>query len=169
MKIKKLVYTGLLVAVGVLLPQVFHLFGSSAAGMIFLPMHIPVLIGGLLLGSVSGLCIGVASPLISFGITGMPPLSNLLFMVLELAAYGFFSGIFYQKKLPIYLSLILAMAAGRLINLACLLFAGWVLQLPVQGPGYVWTAIATGLPGIFLQLLVIPVLVTQLKKVVKWI
>ena len=70
MNIKKLVYTGLLVAVGVLLPQVFHIFGSSAAGMVFLPMHIPVLIGGLLLGPMSGLCIGVAAPLISFGITG---------------------------------------------------------------------------------------------------
>jgi riboflavin transporter FmnP len=166
MNIRKLVYTGLLVAVGVLLPQVFHIFGSSAAGMVFLPMHIPVLIGGLLLGPMSGLCIGVAAPLISFGITGMPPLSNLFFMMLELAAYGFFSGLFY-KKLPIYLSLILAMVAGRLVNLACLLFAGWVLQLPVQGPGYVWTAVITGLPGIFLQLLIIPALVMQLKKVVK--
>ena len=54
MNIKKLVYTGLLVAVGVLLPQVFHIFGSSAAGMVFLPMHIPVLRGGLLLGPMSG-------------------------------------------------------------------------------------------------------------------
>ena len=97
MNIRKLVYTGLLVAVGVLLPQVFHIFGSSAAGMVFLPMHIPVLIGGLLLGPMSGLCIGVAAPLISFGITGMPPLSNLFFMMSGLVSFYFLLYARYRK------------------------------------------------------------------------
>ncbi len=149
------------------MPQLFHLIGGSASGRIFLPMHLPVLIAGLLLGPVSGIAVGVLTPLLSFCISGMPPFSNLFFMVFELAAYGFFSGLFYRKKLPIYISLLLAMLIGRCVNALCLLFAGWALCLPVQGPGYVLTAALTGLPGIVLQLLVAPLCVLQLKKVVK--
>lgn len=167
MRVKKLVYSGLLIAVGVLLPQVFHLIGGSATGMMFLPMHLPVLIGGLLLGPLPGLAIGVITPLVSFCISGMPAMPNLVFMLFELAAYGCFSGLFYRRKLPVYISLILAMLIGRAVNALCLAFAGWVLQLPVQGPAYVLTAALTGLPGIILQLLLVPLLVIQLKKVVK--
>ena len=71
MKSKKIVLCGLFCAFGVLLPQAFHMFGT-AAGMTFLPMHIPVLMAGLIIGPVCGLVTGVVSPVLSCLFTGMP-------------------------------------------------------------------------------------------------
>lgn len=43
MRTKKMIYGGLLTAVGLVLPQAFHVFGQGV-GMAFLPMHLPVMI-----------------------------------------------------------------------------------------------------------------------------
>ena len=80
-------------AFAILLPQAFHLTGIPQSGQIFLPMHIPVLISGFVLGPVFGLFIGVLSPIISSLLTGMPDSFRLPFMIAELASYGFMSGI----------------------------------------------------------------------------
>ena len=55
--IQKLCLTSMLIAVGVLLPQVFHLIGGSAAGGIFLPMHISVIVTGFLIDIKCGRCV----------------------------------------------------------------------------------------------------------------
>ena len=92
---------GLLLALGVLFPQVFHLVGGPAAGGVWLPMHIPVLLGGFFLGPWRGLALGGITPCLS-AFTGMPPLIRLPFMVCELAAYGFFAGLAIRRlKLPV--------------------------------------------------------------------
>lgn len=67
-KTKKLVISGLLVALNLILPQIFHLFGQQA-GKVLLPMHIGVLIAGLLLGSVWGICVGAVTLILGFFIT----------------------------------------------------------------------------------------------------
>ena len=90
---RDLTYAALLIALGLLMPQVFHMIGGQQAGGMFLPMHIPVLMAGLLLGPAYGTAVGVVTPLLSFLISGMPPLAKLPFMVIELAAYGFASGL----------------------------------------------------------------------------
>ena len=61
---KKVVYGGLLIAIGLVLPQAFHMFGSDA-GKMFLPMHIPVILSGMLLGPVWGLLAALMIPLLS--------------------------------------------------------------------------------------------------------
>ena len=59
--IKKMAYGGLLIAIGIILPQLFHIFGQ-AAGQTFLPMHIPVMLAGMLIGPVWALGVAVIVP-----------------------------------------------------------------------------------------------------------
>ena len=112
---RKITYGALIIACAVVLPQLFHLSGIPNSGAVFLPMHIPVLLGGFILGPLFGALIGVLSPLISSLLTAMPAPARLPFMMIELAGYGFFAGLMYhtlgfsRKKLGTYISLISAM------------------------------------------------------------
>ena len=90
--VKILISVGI-VALAVILPQLVHLVAGQAGGVEWLPMYLPVLLGGCLLGSVWGLGVGIASPIVSFLITlafgnAMPALARLPFMVAELAVFG---------------------------------------------------------------------------------
>lgn len=166
--VKKLTYTALLIAVGILLPQIFHLIGGSTAGQIFLPMHIPVMLAGFLLGPVSGLVTGLVTPVVSSLLTGMPSAAPLPFMTIELIGYGVFSGIFYrlfQKyKAGLLLALVLTMITGRLLNALALVVAGSVFGLTVAPAVSVVVSLGTGLPGIVIQLIFIPMLMFALRK-----
>ena len=93
MRTKKMIYGGLL-TVGLVLPQAFHVFGQGV-GMAFLPMHLPVMIAGILLGPCYGGLIGLIVPLVSSMLTGMPPVPNLYFMIVELVNFHWN---FYQKN-----------------------------------------------------------------------
>lgn len=170
--LRRVVCAGLLLAVGVILPNIFHAVGGLAAGKVFLPLHIAVLMGGLLLGPVFGASIGLLLPLMSFLVSGMPAPPILFFMLFELTAYGFFTGLCY-RKLPLYPSLILGMLAGRLVNAFALLagiglfgvhYPGAAGPLLPAVAGTVAGAAVAGLPGIVLQLTVIPLLVVTLNK-----
>ena len=166
MKSKKIVLCGLFCAIGVLLPQAFHMFGT-AAGMTFLPMHIPVLMAGLIIGPVCGLVTGVVSPVLSCLFTGMPAPVKLPFMLFELAAYGLFSGLFSKNSNGVgrvYLSLIGAQIAGRAVNAVCTLAAVYIEKVSALS---VWTAVVSGVPGIVIQLVFIPPLVIAVKKYAK--
>lgn len=162
MKTKKMVYGGILLALGILLPQAFHLTGIPKAGNLFLPMHIPVLLSGFLLGPLYGGLIGLLSPIISFFLTGMPPAERLVFMVGELTAYGLASGFLFhnlklaQKKFGIYLTLITAMLMGRLVYLVLLTAAAYLFHMQGISPAMALTAVVTGLPGIVIQLVLLP-------------
>lgn len=160
---KNLVGTALCIALGLILLQVFHLIG---AGPVFLPMHIPVLLCGLCFGWPLGLVCGAVTPLLSSVMTGMPPLFPTgTAMVFELSAYGALSGLMYRNlRQNIYISLIAAMVGGRVVSgLASAVFYG------VAGKAYGFQifltgAFVTGLPGIILQILIVPLLVIGLEK-----
>ncbi|WP_371366764.1 hypothetical protein SRRS_10000 [Sporomusa rhizae] len=162
---RKLINIAVLIAFGIILPVAFHFCGG--AGSIFLPMHIPVLIAGLLLGMKGGLAVGVLTPLISSLTTGMPPLMPMLpVMAAELGTYGAVTGYLYrQQRLPLIWSLLGAMAVGRLV--AGLTVAGMVAILGVNLKPllFVIGAITTGLPGIVIQMLFVPLLVKRLEAV----
>ena len=81
MKTRKLTFASLCLSTALLLPQLFHLLGLQQAGQIFLPMHIPVLLSGLLLGWHYGALLGFMTPLLSFLLTGMPSADRVLFMM----------------------------------------------------------------------------------------
>ena len=156
-----------LLAAGVLLPQIFHLAGGPAAGAVFLPMHIPVLLAGLLLGPAYGAGVGVCLPCVSFLLTGMPVAAKLPFMVLELLLYGLLAGAFGRKsqRVPVlYLGLIGSMAGGRLVYALLLWVSARLFQLSIPSAVTVWAALVTGLPGVLLQLAVIVPLVVLLRR-----
>lgn len=160
---RRLCAASLLIAVGVLLPQIFHLIGGRAAGSVFSPMHLPVLICGLLLGPAWGAAAGLATPLLSALLSGMPPMALLPFMLCELTAYGAVSGAL-ARKLPLYPALIGAQAAGRIVYALALFVGGTLFGMQCAAPASVLTSVVTGLPGILLQLVFAPLLVTLLRR-----
>ena len=152
-QVKRLTLSAFFLALGLVLPFAFHSFGPQA-GAVFLPMHIPVLLCGFVCGSAYGALIGVLTPLLSSALTGMPPLLT----------YGFLSG-WMTKKLPLYPSLIITMLAGRAVsgmtNLVLLSMAGKAYTVHI----FLTAAFVTAIPGIVLQLVMIPLLVSVVKKV----
>ncbi|MCL2822334.1 MAG: ECF transporter S component [Firmicutes bacterium] len=172
---KRAVFCAVFVAFGVLLPFVTaHAYGPPtpgvpSAGQIFLPMHLPVLLCGLLLGPLYGLACGVLSPVLSSLTTGMPvPYPMLPIMIVELAIYGAASGLLHKKfKLPLPISLPLTLVLGRVgYGLAWLVLLGLnsagITQTNRVAPT-VFAAIATGAPGVAIQLVLIPLLLNAVE------
>ncbi len=159
---RELTLTALFIAIGILLPMVFHMSGGPGAGRIFLPMHIPIFLAGFLAGPSVGLTAGVITPLLSSFLTGMPPLvPTAPMMSAELVVFGLVSGLLYKKQQkPLYVSLIAAMLAGRVVYGLLGAFA-----LPLFGLEQVslWvpltSAVTTSWPGVLLQLIFIPAIV----------
>lgn len=156
---KELVLSGLLLASGIILPMVFHMFGMT--GPIALPMHIPILIGGFLLSPYFALILGIITPIISGLLTGMPVMFPMaVIMAAELGTYGLITSLATNSlKLSPIPSLILSMITGRIVT-------GLVVSLLVQVFGvnmnpmlYVKGAVLTGIPGIIIQIIFIPSLI----------
>lgn len=170
-KAKRLVIAGLMLAVAILLPQAVHLSGNAALGQLLLPMHLPVLLGGLLLGPAYGLLLGILSPLCSMLLTGMPAAARLPFMLVELAAYGFAAGLLYRKtslgriKGGLNMALVLAMLLGRGAYVLAAFIAGELLHIPGVGVAAALNAITAGLYGIIIQLALLPTITLALERI----
>ncbi|NLI39815.1 MAG: ECF transporter S component [Caldisericales bacterium] len=164
---KKLTLSALFLALGILLPYVFH--ATKLGGPVFLPMHIPVLLAGFFVGPFYALAIGAITPVLSGIMTGMPPFApfpSAVVMAFELATYGFFAGLFYEKlRMNPILSLVLSMVFGRivagLVVFVLVVAFGFNKQNPVM---YVWGGLVTGWLGILIQLVFIPVVVEIARK-----
>ena len=153
----------LALAAAVTLPQAAHLLGyatgtGNAIGSILLPMHFAIIALGLFAGPVAGLVAGALSPLVSFMLTGMPSVAVLPFMVAELAGYGFAAGLIASKDVHPALKVAFTLVAGRLLRtfVTAIAVAGFGAN---AGIADVWTAVVPGIPGILLQLILIPVIV----------
>ena len=165
--VKQATITALCIALCYVLPVVFHATGLGSA---FSPMHIPVLLCGLVCGSGYGIFCGIAGPVLSSVLSGMPTVTQLIYFVPELMVYGFVTGLVmklvHTRKLMVdlYISLIIAMIAGRLVGgIAEALFymgSGQTFTIAAIAAGYFVTTI----PGIICHLIVIPILVTTLMK-----
>lgn len=163
--VKKIVLTALFTALCVVLPMAFHSIPN--AGSIFLPMHIPVLLCGLVCGwAYGGLC-GLVGPLLSSVLTSMPPAAVLPGMMVECCVYGLVTGLMLRyvrtgkTTLDLYLSLVAAMLLGRVLSgIAKALVFTPGLSLAAWAAG----AFVTALPGIAIQLVLIPALVLALTK-----
>lgn len=168
--VKGLIAAGI-VALAVVLPQLVHLALGQAGGAEWLPMYLPVLLGGCLLGVRWGLGIGVVSPVASFLITlafgdPMPAAARLPFMVAELAVFGAVSGLFAKRiaensrlAFPAVLS---AQVSGRAVFLLSAVLFQAVTQFT---PALVWSQIQTGFLGLLLQAVLVPLLVMGLKAI----
>ena len=164
-KVKKMVFTAACVALCVVLPMAFHTVQN--AGQVFLPMHIPVLLCGLICGWPAGLVCGLLGPVLSSLITSMPPAPVLPSMTVELAVYGLITGLMMKyvrtgkATADLYISLGTAMVAGRVVAG----LAKSVIFAPGTAPfAWVTTSLVAGIPGIVIQLVLIPLLVLALTK-----
>ena len=87
----KLILAAMFLAIGLLLP--FLTGQIRQIGNMLLPMHIPVILCGLICGWQYGLGVGFVLPLLRCVIFGMPVLfPTAVSMSFELAAYGFTDG-----------------------------------------------------------------------------
>ena len=138
-------------------------------GSALCPMHIPVLLAGFLCGPWWAMAVGAVAPLLRFALFGMPPIFPTgAAMCFELAAYGLVSGLLYarlpKKTANIYVSVLAAMLAGRVVwGIVRVALSG------VAGEPFTWAAFMAGafvnaVPGIIVHILLIPVIVLALRK-----
>ena len=162
--IRSFVVIPVFVLLSVLTPWVFHQL--HLAGAAYLPMHLFIVVAALAFGWQAGLITGLLSPLASYAISGMPPLNILPQLTIELATYGLLAGVLHEKfNLRITWSLLGAMIGGRLVLLLTVLLIYFVSGATYSPLGAettpilsVWHTIQQGLPGILLQLAIIPVI-----------
>ncbi len=164
--VTKCAVTAVCMALCVVLPMALHAIPN--AGILLSPMHIPVLLCGLVCGWPFGLFCGLAGPALSCFTTGMPAVGILPTMMLELALYGLISGLLLRfvrtayLLADLYISLLSAMLAGRILT-------GAARALIFTSGTYSWKAWATGyfissFPGIILQLILLPILYIALQR-----
>ena len=167
--VKSLISAGI-ITLAVILPQFVHLFAGAQDGVRWLPMYLPVLLGGCLLGWSWGLGIGVLSPLTSFFITSafgnpMPIAARLPFMMIELAIFAGISGLFSKKIAKnawiAFPAVLLAQLAGRSAFMILVLLLQSVIPF---APAVIWGQIQAGLSGMLLQSLIVPLTVMGLKR-----
>ena len=164
--IRHLTYAAICLALCLVLP--FLTGQIPQIGSALCPMHLPVLLAGFVCGPWWAAAVGLVAPLLRHLIFGMPPILTAIAMAFELLTYGIVSGLLYRllpkKTGYIYLSLIGAMIVGRVV---------WgvvqVIILGLSGSPFTWAAfwagaIANAIPGIIVQLVLIPLLVMALKK-----
>lgn len=162
--VRETVLSGLFIALGLILPMVFHVFGS---GSTFLLMHIPVLIAGFVVSMPFAIAVGVMTPILSSLFTGMPPVFPVLpFMVFELATYGAVASLLYRKlKLNVYISLVCSMIAGRIASSVVVWVLATFFMAKLPNPViFITGGITQGIPGIIIQIIFIPGIVLALEK-----
>lgn len=164
-----------MIAMSTLLPLLFHTILGVQGGAKWLPMYLPIIIGGCLLGSYYGIGIGALSPIASYYISqlvlgsAMPPYAKLPYMVVELAIFGLVAGLFSKKiannPLVSFPAVLVSQAVGRLV--------GYMINIATLSGAYsvrhslAWGIIEAGLTGLYLQAILIPTLVLLLAKLIK--
>jgi len=165
--IKNLVLAALFLTLGLVMP--FLTMQIREIGSMLLPMHIPVLVCGFVCGWKYGLLVGFITPLLRSIMFSMPLMfPSAISMAFELATYGAIVGILYyilrSSKLRIYLSLLTAMFAGRLVWGIVMIIISGINQSAFSWQMFIGGALLNALPGIILQLVLIPILVFALEK-----
>lgn len=167
--IKRSCICAICIATCYVLPLAFHAVGLGSA---FSPMHLPVLLCGLLLGPAYGVVCGIIGPILSSLASGMPPFMMLLSMIPELCAYGLVTGLFMKlihtgKLIPdLYISMISAMILGRIVGGIAKMLVVYFLMEGKKFTIMIWLAdyFVGTYPAVLVQLLVLPVLVVMLEK-----
>ena len=165
--IKNLVLSALFLSLGLVMP--FLTMQIREIGSMLLPMHIPILVCGFVCGWKYGLLVGFITPLLRSFIFTMPTLfPNAVSMAFELATYGAIVGILYyilhSSKLRIYLSLLVAMFAGRCVWGIVMIILSGISKSPFSWQMCIGGTLLNAIPGIILQLVLIPILVFALEK-----
>ena len=167
-EIKNLTLSAMFLALAFVMP--FLTGQIPQIGSMLCPMHIPVLLCGFFCGAPWGLGVGFIAPILRSFIMGMPYMFPTAFcMAFELAVYGFVAGLLHnklpKKKINVYVSLLAAMIMGRLVwGLVMFMCMGFdVSAFGFQA--FLAGAVLNAVPGIVLQMVLIPIVVITLEKV----
>ena len=164
--LRRLVLSAMFMAIGLVLP--FFTGQIQQIGNMLLPMHIPVLLCGLICGWQYGALIGAILPLLRFALFSMPVLyPNGLAMSVELCIYGLAIGFIYgmfkkQGLIPVYISLIVAMILGRMVWGGSMTVLLSMKDNVFTASAFLAGAVLNAIPGIILQLLLIPAIMSSL-------
>ncbi len=165
---KRLVLAAFFLALGLVLP--FLTGQIQLIGNMLCPMHIPVMLCGLICGWQFGLAVGFITPIMRSFLFGMPILfPNAVSMSFELATYGFVIGFLFlyarwQCVKSLLRCLIISMIAGRIVwgISQCILLGlgsdGFTLKM------FLTAGLLNAIPGIILQIIVIPAVMLALNK-----
>lgn len=163
----KLALASMFLAIAYVLP--FLTGQIQQIGNMLCPMHIPVILCGFVCGAPWGAAVGIIAPLLRSLTLGMPVLfPNAVSMAFELCVYGLMSGllfrIFPKKNIYIYISLLLSMISGRVVwGIAQFAFLGFSSsEFPFSA--FIAGAFTNAIPGIILQIILIPLLVMLIDK-----
>lgn len=165
-KVKRSILTAVCIALCVVLPMAFYAIPNADA--VYSPMHMPVLLCGLICGGGYGVLCGLASPILSALITGMPSIALLPVTLVECVCCGGLSGLLMSRLrtekvfADLYISMLAAMLIGRIAGGAAraLIFAPGSVTLAAWATGYFVTA----LPGVIIQLVLVPGIVYALTR-----
>lgn len=164
----KLVLSALFLALGMVLPMITGQIPQI--GSMLLPMHIPVLLCGFICGYKHGAAVGFILPLIRTMLFGVPNLyPEAIAIAFELAAYGFLSGFLFGRAKwqcikMLYRCLIAAMLGGRIIRGVVQALLLGFKDSPFVISGFISGVIIHSIPGIILQLVLIPSIMLALHK-----
>ena len=161
------------IALGIVLPFFLHPFGLSPR--VFLPMHFPIFLAGMLLTPAMAAAVGALTPELSMGFTGMPSADQTLRMIPELITYAVATSIilraipkwpFVSEKMgriaALITAMLVAMVAGRFVYV---LMSAWMIGL--QSPHYyLLLLVIPALPGIVAQLVLMPPLAYRVQQVI---
>ncbi|MBQ3005846.1 MAG: ECF transporter S component [Clostridia bacterium] len=160
--------SAMFIAIGIVLP--FFTGQIQQIGNMLLPMHIPVLLCGFICGWQYGATVGFILPLMRSALFTMPVMfPNAVSMAFELATYGFLAGFLFTHAKwkcmkSLYRCLIITMLGGRVV---------WgVVHAILLGMGdnaftltaFLTSAFLNAIPGIILQLVLIPAIMLVLDK-----
>jgi len=164
---KKVIVSGICLALCMILP--FLTGQIPQIGNMLSPMHIPVLLCGFICGPLWGAIIGLVAPALRFVLLGMPPIMPIgISMMFELATYGMVAGVIYSQKrrskVYLFLGLIVAMIAGRIIWGSTMLLLARLVGFDFTWKLFFAEAFITALPGIILQILIIPPIISVSEK-----
>ncbi len=160
--------TLLAIVAAVLVPQFFHWLGmvsgaGKAPGVAFSPMHLPIILVGFLAGPFAGGISGLLGPVAAHFFSGMPTSAQLPFMMTELFGYGLAAGVLRSVRLPLAVKTLLAMLFGRLLRMLACMVAFYLLDNAKMPPLGIWRSIPSCLPGIVLQLVLVPLIVYRVE------
>ena len=163
----RMIWAAMFLAIAYVLP--FFTGQIPQVGAMLCPMHIPVLLCGFICGWPWGIVVGFIVPLLRSMTLGMPPMfPTAVCMAFELATYGAISGILYKflpkKKGYIYCALLGAMIIGRIVWGIAMSICMGISGNPFGISTFLTGAITNALPGILVQIVLIPVLVMVLEK-----
>lgn len=160
--------SAMFLAIGLVLP--FVTGQIPQIGSMLLPMHLPVLLCGLICGWQYGGAVGFILPFLRYAMFGMPPIFPAgVSMAFEMAAYGILVGLLYGRSrwkciLSLYRSLILAMLGGRVVWGVVRVLCSGVAGSPFTWKLFLSGAFLTSIPGIILQLVFIPLMMVALDR-----